>query len=95
MDDANSSGAPSSDDSDSSGTLCAIQILETRRLQKEDYNVSRICQPLQDKHVTETKQLFSPIHPSKQRRQNPNQQFQGSEEYDYVVDRKTGWRWFQ
>ena len=35
-------------------------------------------------------QLFTPIHTSKQRRQNPNQQFQGSEEYDYVVDRKTG-----
>ena len=95
LDDENSSGAPSSDDSDSSGTLCAIQILETRRLQKEDYNVSRKCQRLQDKHVAETKQLFSPIHPSKQRRQNPNQQFQGSQEYDYVVDRKTGWRWFQ
>ena len=26
-------------------------------------------------------------------RQNPIQQFEGSEDYDYVVDRKTGWKW--
>ena len=38
------------------------------------------------------KAAVQPIHPSKQRRQNPNQQFEGSEEYDYVVDRKTGWK---
>ena len=39
----------------------------------------------------------SSLHPSTQVNKdvkNPNQQFQGSEEYDYVVDRKTGWRWF-
>ena len=40
-------------------------------------------------------QLYTPIHPSKQRRQNLNQQFEGSEEYDYVVDRKTGWKWYK
>ena len=43
LDDKDSSEAPSADDSDSSGTLHAIQILGTRRLQKEDYNVSREC----------------------------------------------------
>ena len=29
------------------------------------------------------------------RRQNPSQQFDGSEDYDYVVDRKTGWKWYK
>ena len=73
LDDEDSSEAASSDDGDSSGTLQARQILEIRRLQKEDYNASRECQRLGDKFMAETKQLFSPIHPSKQRRQNPNQ----------------------
>ena len=55
----------------------------------------RECQRLQDKHMAETKQLYTPVHPSKQRRQNPNEQVEGSEEYDYVVDRKTGWKWYK
>ena len=42
----------------------------------------------------DTKQLYKPNHPSKQMRQNPNQQFEGSEDYDYVVDLKTGWKWY-
>ena len=40
LDDEDSSEAPSPDDLDSSGTLYAIQILESRQLQSEDYNVS-------------------------------------------------------
>ena len=40
-------------------------------------------------------ELYKPIHSSKQMRQNPNQQFEGSEDYDYVVDRKTGWKWYK
>ena len=59
---------------------------------KEYYNVSRECQRLQDKRMAETKQLYTPIHPGKQRRQDPNQQFEGSEENDDVVDRRTGWK---
>ena len=90
--DEDSSEAPSSDDSDSSGTLCAIQTLKR---QKEAYNVSRECQRLQDEFLAAAKQLYKPIHPSKQMRQNPNQQFEGSEDYDYVVDRKTGWKWYK
>ena len=55
----------------------------------------RECQRLQDDYMAETKQLYKPSHPSKQMRQNPNQQFEGSEDYDYVVDRKTGWKWYK
>ena len=53
-------------------------------------NVSEHTSPL-----AETKQLYRPIHPSKRMRQNPNKQFEGSEDYDYVVDRKTGWKWYK
>ena len=63
------------------------------RQQRPDYaSAKRECQRLQDVDMGETKQLYKPIHPSKQMRQNPNQQFEGSEDYDYVVDRKTGWK---
>ena len=95
FDDEDSSEAPTSDDSDSSGTLYAIQVCKKRRLPKSVFSVSRECQRLQDEFMAETKQLCTPIHPSKQRRQNSNQQFEGSEDYDYVVDRKTGWKWYK
>ena len=49
----------------------------------------------QDEFMAAKGQLYIPIHPSKQRRQNPNQQFEGSEEFDYVVDRTTGWKWYK
>ena len=55
------------------------------RQQRPDYAAAkRECQRLQDEYMAETKQLHRPIHPSKQMRQNPNQQFEGSEDYDYV-----------
>ena len=79
-----SSEVPSSDDSDSSGTLYAIQILETRRLQKDDYNGSRGMSATARRACGRDEAALSPIHP-KQRRQNPNQQFEGREEYDFVV----------
>ena len=64
--------------------------------QRPDYEAAeRECQRLQGKHMAETKQLCAPIFPSKQRRQNPNQQFEGSEDYDYVVDRKTRWKCYK
>ena len=64
--------------------------------QRPDYAAAkRECQQQQDEYMAETKQLYKPIHPSKQMRQNPNQQFEGSEVNDCVVDRKTGWNWFQ
>ena len=54
----------------------------------------RECQRLQDEYKAETKQLYKPIHPSKQLRQNPNQQCEWSEVYDFV-DRKTGWKLYK
>ena len=64
--------------------------LQLPRQQRSDYAAAkRECPRLQDEYMAETKQLYTPIHPSKQRRQNPNQQFEGSEDSDYVVDRKT------
>ena len=45
--------------------------------QRPDYAAAkRECQRLQDAKMAETKQLYKPIHPSKQMRQNPNQQFE-------------------
>ena len=35
-----------------------------------------------------------PVHHPAQRRQNPQQQFQGSEEYNYTVHPRTGWRYY-
>ena len=66
-----------------------------RQLRPDYEEAKRECQRLQDEFMAAKGQLFTPIHASKQRRQNPNQQFPGSEEYDYVVDRKTGLRWYQ
>ena len=64
------------------------------RQQRPDYAAARReCQRLQDEYMAETKQLYKPINPSKQMRQNPNQQFERSEDYDYVADRRTGWKW--
>ena len=66
------------------------------RQQRPEYAAARReRQRLQDEFLAETKQLYKPIHPSKQMRQNPNQQFEGSKDYDYVVYRITGWKWFK
>ena len=63
------------------------------RQQRPEYAAAkRECQRLQDEFLADTKQLYKPIHPSKQM---PNQQYEGSEDYDYVVDRKTGWKWYK
>ena len=59
------------------------------RLRPDYEEAKRECQRLQDEFMSAKGKLFTPIHAIKQRRQNLNQQFQGSEEYDYVVDRKT------
>ena len=49
------------------------------RQQRPDYEeAKRECQRLQDEFMAAKEQLCTPIHASKQRRQNPNQQFQGS-----------------
>ena len=44
---------------------------------------------MQDAHLAETEQTLIPIHPQHQQRQRQNQQFEGGENFDYYVDRKT------
>ena len=67
------------------------------RQQRPDYAAAkRECQRLQDECMTKKKkQFYETLHPSKQMRQNPNQQFEGSEDCDYVVDGKTEWKWYK
>ena len=42
--------------------------------------------------MKETSRGNTPSHPTQRTRQRRNQQFEGLEEYDYQVDRQTGWR---
>ena len=63
-----------------------------RQLRPDYEEAKRECQRQQDEFMAAKAQLFTPFYARKQRRKNPNQQFQGSKAYDYVVDRKTGWR---
>ena len=42
--------------------------------------------------VKETSEENTPIQPTQRTRQRRDQQFEGLEEYDYQVDRQTGWR---
>ena len=65
---------------------------QPRQLRQDYEEAKRECQRQQNEFMAEKGQIFSPIHP---RRRNPNEQFEGCEEYDYVVDRKTGWRWYK
>ena len=47
---------------------------------------------MQDAHLAETQQSLIPIRPQYQQRQRQNQQFEGGENFDDYVDRKTGWQ---
>ena len=49
---------------------------------------------MQDAHLAETRQSF-PIRPQHPQLQRQNQQFEGRENFDYDVDRKTGWRYYR
>ena len=49
----------------------------------------------QDAHLAETQQSLIPIRPQHQQRQRQNQQFEGGENFDYHIDRKTGWRCYR
>ena len=66
-----------------------------RQLRPDYEEAKRECQRPQDELMAVKGQLFTPIQAGIKRRQNPNQQFEGSEEYDHVVDRKRGWRWYK
>ena len=50
---------------------------------------------MQDAHLAETEQSLIPIRPQHQQRQRQNQQLEEGENFDYYVDRKTGWRYYR
>ena len=50
------------------------------------------CRKMQDARLAETRQPLRPIRPERQRQ---DQQFEGKENFDYCVDRKTGWRYYR
>ena len=53
------------------------------------------CLKMQDAHLAETRQSLRPIRPEHQQRQRGDQQFEGGENFDYYVVRKTGWRYYR
>ena len=55
----------------------------------------RVRKRLHDEHLARTQQSNRPIHRSQQYRQGKEQQFEGGEDFDYVVDTKTGWRFYK
>ena len=59
------------------------------------FNVAlKQCLKMQNAHLTETEQSLVPIRPQHQQRQRQNQQFERGENFDYCVDRETGW-WYR
>ena len=50
---------------------------------------------MQDAPLAETQQSLIPLRPQYQQLQRHNQQFEGGENFDYYVDRKTGWRYYR
>ena len=53
------------------------------------------CLEMQDAHLAETQQSLRPIRPERQQRQREYQQFEEGENFDFYVDRKTGWRYYR
>ena len=66
---------------------------EPLRQRPEFVNAVKQRLKLQDAHLAETKQSLIPIR--LQQRQRQNQQFEGGENFDYNVDRKTGWQYYR
>ena len=54
----------------------------------------RECKRLHDEHLARTQQDYRTIPRSQQVRQRKEQQFEGIEEYDYVVGSISGWRFY-
>ena len=50
---------------------------------------------MQDYHLAETQQSLRPIRPEHQQRQRLDQQLEGGKNFDYYVDRETGWRYYR
>ena len=53
------------------------------------------CLQMQDAHLVETQHSLRPIRPEHQQRQRQDQHFEGGENFDYCVDRQTGWRCYR
>ena len=53
------------------------------------------CLQMQDAHLAKTQQSLRPIRPEHQQRQREDQQFERRQNFDYFVDRKTGWRYYR
>ena len=64
--------------------------------QRTDFaQAKRECKRLHEEHMAKTQQDCRTIPRSQQIRQRQGQAFEGIEEYDYAVDARTGWRFFQ
>ena len=64
--------------------------------QRPDFpQAKRECKRLHDEYLAKTQENYRPIHRNQQVRQRKEQQFESGEDFDYVVDPKTGWRFFQ
>ena len=55
----------------------------------------RECKRLHDEHLARTQQEYRTIPRNQQIRQRQGHQFEGNEEYDYVVDPNTSWRYYR
>ena len=55
----------------------------------------RECKRLHDEHLARTQQDYRTIPRSDQVRQGNEKQFEGTEEFDYAVVPKTGWRFYK
>ena len=50
---------------------------------------------MQDARLAETRHSLRPIRAEHQQCQREDQQFEGGENFDCCVDRKTGWRYYR
>ena len=65
-------------------------------IQRPDFaQAKRECNTLHDEYMARTQQEYRTIPWSQQVRQRKEQQFEGIEEYDNAVDRRTGWRFYK
>ena len=68
-----------------------------RRTKRDGNFMPRIYNALkgQDAHLAETQQSLRPIRPEQQQRKRQDQPLEGGENFDYYVDRKTGWLYYR
>ena len=64
--------------------------------QRPDFaQAKRECERLHDEHLARSQEEYRTIPRSQQVRQRKEQQFEGTEEYDYAVDPQTSWRFYK